>query len=71
MTHPEAGKISLVSTPCLEIGALRNLRLLINSAILSFPGKVKSKTRRDNGETTNASTTDYLGVYTIPYFNST
>jgi hypothetical protein len=70
MTHPKYGKISLVSTPSLEIRALRNLRLLMNSAKQSFPGKVKSKTRRDNGETTRASTSDHLGVYTIPYLNS-
>ncbi len=52
MTHPECGKISLVETPSLEIGALLNLRLLMNSAKQSFPVKIKSKTRRDNGETT-------------------
>jgi hypothetical protein len=68
MTHPKYGKISLVSTPSLEIRALRSL--LMNSAKQSFPGKVKSKTRRDNGETTRASTSDHLGVYTIPYLNS-
>ena len=70
MTHPKYGKISLVSAPSLEIRALRNLRLLMNSAIQSFPVKVKSKTRRDNGETKRASTSDHLGVYTIPYLNS-
>jgi hypothetical protein len=70
MTHPEYGKISIVSTPSLEIRSLRNLRLVLNSAILSFPGKVKSKTRRDNGETTRASTSDHLGVCTIPCLNS-
>ncbi len=42
MTHPEYGKVSLVATPSLEIGALRNLRLLFNSAKQSFPGKIKS-----------------------------
>jgi hypothetical protein len=70
MTHPEYGKISLVPTPSLEIEALRNLRLLLNSAKQSFLGKIKSKTRRDNGETKRASTSDHLGVYTIPYLNS-
>jgi hypothetical protein len=70
MTHPEFGKISLVSTPCLEVGSLHNLRLLIDSAILSFPGRVKSKKRRDNGQTTSTSITDHLGGYTIPYINS-
>ncbi len=70
MTHPEYGKISLIATPSIEIGALRNLRLLLNSAKQSFPDKIKSKTRRDNGETTRASTSDHLGVYTIPYLNS-
>ena len=52
MTHPECGKISLVKTPPISIGALLNLRLLMNSAKQSFPVKIKSKTRRDNGETT-------------------
>jgi hypothetical protein len=56
MTHPECGKISLVETPSLSIGALRNLHLLMNSAKQSLPVKIKSKTRRDNGETTRTST---------------
>jgi hypothetical protein len=70
MTHPQYGKISLVSTPSLAIGALHNLRLLINSTKLSFHGKVKSKTRRDNGETKSASTSDHLGMYTIAHLNA-
>jgi len=70
MTHPEYERVSLGATPCLEIGALRNLRLLLNSAKQSLPGKVTSKTRRDNGETTRASTSNHLAVYTIAYLNS-
>ena len=70
MTHPDYGKISVVSIPSLSIRALHNLRLLINSAIPSFSDKVKSKTRRDNGETKRASTSDHMGVYTISHLNS-
>ena len=70
MTHPECEKIPLVSTPSLSIGALHNLRLLINSTKQSFHGKVKSKTRRDNGETKSAPTSDHLGIHTIPHINT-
>jgi len=70
MTHPDYGKISLVLTPSLSIKALHNLRLLINSAIPSLSGKVKSKTGRDNGEKKRASASDHLGVYTISHLNS-
>jgi hypothetical protein len=70
MTHPDYGKISVVSIPSLSIRALHNLRLLINSAIPSFSDKVKSKTRRDNGETKRASTSDHMEAYTISHLNS-
>jgi len=70
MTHPNSGKMPIVSIPCIEFESLRNLRLLINSANLSFAEKAKTKTRRDNGETTSASTIDHWGAYTIPHFNS-
>ena len=63
MTHPEHEKIPLVSTPSLAIRALRNLRLLINSAKQSLHIAVKLKTRRDNGETKRAPTSDHLGPY--------
>jgi len=51
MTHPDYGKISVVSIP-------------------SFSDKVKSKTRRDNGETKRASTSDHMEAYTISHLNS-
>ena len=70
MTHPQYGKIPLVSAPSLAIGALHNLRLLINSTKLSFRARVKSKTRRDNGETKSASTSDRLGMYSIDHLNA-
>ena len=70
MTHPDFGHVSLVSIPSLSIKALHNLRLLINGAIPSFSGKVKSKTGRDNGEKKRASTSDHLGAHTISHLNS-
>ena len=70
MTHPDYGKISLVSIPSLSFKALHNLRLLINSTMPSFSCKVKSKTGRDNGEKKRASTSDHLGVHTISHLNS-
>jgi len=70
MTHPDLRDISLVSIPSLSIGTLRNLRLLIDSAIPSFSGKVKSKTGRDNGKKRRASASDHLGGYTISHLNS-
>ncbi len=70
LTHPDLRDISLVSIPSLSIGTLHNLRLLIDSAIPSLSGKVKSKTGRDNGEKRRASTSDHLGVCTISHLNS-
>ena len=70
MTHPQNEKISLVSTPSLAIEALHNLRLLINGAKQSFHGKIRSKTRRHNGESKRAPTSDHLGMYTIPHINT-
>jgi hypothetical protein len=70
MTHPEYEKIPLDSRPSLAIEALRNLRLLINSAKKSLHGKAKSKTRRDNAENKRAPTSDHLGTYTIPHINT-
>ena len=70
MTHPDLRDISLVSIPSLSIGALHSLRLLIDSAIPSFSGRIKSKTGRDNAERKRASTSDHLGAYTISHLNS-
>jgi len=70
MTHPEYEQISFVSIPFLSSSALYNLRLLLDSAISSFSGRVKSKTRRENGETKSASTSDHLGAHTISHLNS-
>ena len=70
MTHPDFGHVPLVSIPSLSIKALHNLRLLINSAIPSLSGEVKSKTGRDNGEKKRASTSDHLGVHAISHLNS-
>jgi hypothetical protein len=68
--HPDLRDISLVSIPSLSIRALHNLRVLIDSAIPSFSGKVTSRKRRDNAETKRASTSDHLGAYTISHLNS-
>ena len=70
MTSPNSGNMSIATNPCIEIESLQNLRLLINNANLSLAEKVKTKTRRENGETTHASITDHLGAYTIPHINS-
>jgi hypothetical protein len=70
MTHPDFEHVSLVSIPSLSIRDLHNLRVLIDSAIPSFSGKVTSKKRRDNAETKRASTSDHLGAYTISHLNS-
>ena len=61
MTDPKYENISMVSKPAIEIKALKNLcQLIMNSTKQFPPGKVKSKTRRKNGETTISSTSDYL-----------
>ncbi len=60
MTNPHCAEISIVLFPRLDLCALRNLRLLTNSEILSLPDKVKSKTRRDNGASKISSTADHL-----------
>ena len=70
MTSPNSGIMSIAAHPCIEIESLQNLRLLINNANLSLAEKAKTKTRRENGETTHASITNHLGAYTIPRINS-
>ncbi len=70
MTHPDFEKVSLVSIPSISIRALHNLRVLIDSTIPSFSGKVTSRKRRDNAETKRAPTSDHLGAYTISHHNS-
>jgi hypothetical protein len=71
MTDPKYENISMVSKPAIEIKALKNLcQLIMNSTKQFPPGKVKSKTRRKNGETTISSTSDYLESYSISHRNS-
>ena len=70
MTKPQCAGISIVLSPGIGIGALRNLRRLINSVIVSLPDKLKSKTRRDNGDSKISSITDHLERYTIADISS-
>ena len=59
MTHPDFADISILSTPCIEVKALHNLRLLVDSAIVSL---TDNKSRRDNEDCTERVSTEvYLG----------
>ncbi len=60
MTKSKNKNLSLVSTPCLSIEALQNLRFLINSAIIIPPDNDAKNVRRDNEEKKGASTTNNL-----------
>jgi hypothetical protein len=70
MTNAHCADISIVLLPRLDLRALRNLRRLINSVIVSLPDKLKSKTRRDNGDSKISSITDHLERYTIADISS-
>jgi hypothetical protein len=60
MTHPDFADISILPTPCIEVKALHNLRLLVDSAIVSLTDTGKS--RRDNEDCTERVSTEvHLG----------
>jgi hypothetical protein len=59
MTHPDFADISILPTPCIEVKALHNLRLLVDSAIVSL---TDNKSRRGNEDCTERVSTEvYLG----------
>ena len=70
MTHPDAGNMFIVLNPCIEVEALHNLRLLVDSAIVSLTDNDNSG--RDNDNCTERLSTEVrLGRCNIIANNTT
>jgi len=70
MTNPHWAEMSIVLLPRLDVSALRSLRRLLNSDILSLLDQAKPETRRDNEESKNSPNTDHMERYGIAGINS-
>jgi len=70
MTNPHWAEMSIVLLPRLDVSALRSLRRLLKSDILSLLDQAKPEIRRDNEESKISPNTDHMARYGIADINS-